>query len=132
MAKKNTVVTLDRETGEWIRKAVPIKTSSNSNKPSTQAVTKQEQKAKKELTESEKYLVKGDVKLFNINTRLRSGTNIRLMGLGKRLSGTYFIEKITYDFPANSPMEQTLSVRSNGIGDFFKGSQHVKELSTSS
>ncbi len=101
--------------------------SAGGTKPSTPAVTEKEQEAKKELVTSEKALIEGDCVIFP-NPRIRSGKTIKLSGLGANLSGEYYIKKVTYNWNSSEGLTQTISVRSNAIGSFFKGSDNVNEI----
>ncbi len=120
--------------GEWEniksdKDPLPVGGSSSSGgtKPSVPAVTEKEKEAKKELVTSEKSLIEGDCIIFP-NPRIRSGKTIKLNGLGANLSGEYYIKKVTYNWNNSDGLTQTLTVRSNAIGGFFKGSDNVREI----
>ena len=80
---------------------------------------KKEDAPKDEVTpgkeNNDTYILTGNVDIYP-NLNLRVGNTVNMQGLGKYISGLYFIEEIEYSIDRNG-LSQTLSVSKNAFGE---------------
>lgn len=92
------------------------KTSSGGGKDDKSTSTQTD--AQKRFLELEYKILKGNLEVLpNLNYRAR--TTIGLDGLGRYLSGVYYIDSVQTNF-SNNGLSQTLSLLKNGFGDTMK------------
>ena len=76
-------------------------------------------KAEKEYKEGENVL-EGTLDISEARPRLKAKQTIRLEGLGKALTGLYFVDKVTHVFSRGSGYTQSIQVSKDGFGDSIK------------
>lgn len=96
------------------------KPSDNDNRETTNT----QEKAGKEYIEVENNILEGTV-LVDPNPKYKAKTTIKLSGIGKQLTGLYFVDKVTHIFDSNG-YSQELTVSREGFGDSIKKGQVSK------
>ena len=82
--------------------------------------------ANKEYVEHEFFTLQGDCSLIpNAKTaRIKMGDTVSCLGLGKYLSGKYFVDEVTRTIDNSGGYSHSISVQKNGFGDSLKGGLH--------
>ena len=102
-------------TGYVCTKYVTItKEYADEEKPKQEDPPKDEVKPGQESNDT--YILTGSVEIVP-NLDLRVGNTVNMQGLGKYISGLYFIEEIEYSIDRSGGMTQTLSVSKNAFGE---------------
>jgi hypothetical protein len=124
MAKKYNVVT-----GRWTTvknnavSSAPVNKSSTttskkgtaSKPPTTSNSSKPQKDTEKKYRTLERNVLKGDADVVS-NPRLKAKQTIYLHGLGKFVSGLYFVDKVTHTWSKDG-YEQSLELSRNAVGD---------------
>ena len=136
---RSTSLDYDSSTGKWVPKTPSSKSSNSSNPPSLPAgkvpeanpTSKVDSKktADKEYIEVEFNTLTGELTLTPTEKSIRIKVNdtIQLEGVGKYLSGLYFVTAVKRTLNNSSGYTQTISVIKNGFGDSLKKSQETVE-----
>ena len=82
--------------------------------------------AKKDLMDSEVNVLKGDIELDPL-AKVSARTTITLSGLGKSISGLYFVDSVKYTFNQDSGFSKSCSVSRNGFGNYIKKGNIILE-----
>jgi hypothetical protein len=90
------------------------KPSDNDNRETTETKTKSD----KEFIEVEENILEGSCKI-NPNPKIHAKGTVKLTGVGKQLTGLYYVEKSTHSF-SSTGYEQELTVTREGFGDSIK------------
>lgn len=95
--------------------SVTVKSSGGSNRTATEVKSKTVKKVQEQLNNT----LTGDVSVTPTprSFSVKVNDTITLKGLGKYLTGDYFVSKITRAFSADSGYSQTFSVLKTGFGD---------------
>lgn len=145
MAERNTKtsMTYDPKTGSWVPstytdtsqpaspepkpKVEPSPAPSNSN-PKSKVDSKK--KADKEYIEAEFNTLTGDMTLTATEKSIRIKVNdtVRIEGLGKYLSGLYFVTSIRRTLSKDGGYSHTLSLLKNGFGNSIKSGAKSEEV----
>ena len=93
-----------------------VKTVNQSNKGQPQGV------ANKDYIEQEYFTLEGNCEMIaNIDTiNIKAGDTVNCLGLGKYLSGLYFVDEITRTIDSNG-YSHSIKVQKNGFGESLKG-----------
>jgi len=96
---------------------------SGKNKKEKKAKTPKEKKAKKEYIEIEYTTLEGEANVLPTSKtiRLEQGKTVTLTGLGKYLSGQYYIEKVKRSINNGNGYSQSCLFVKTGFGDSLKG-----------
>lgn len=88
--------------------------------------------AEKEFIETEFNTLTGDMSLIPTkdNMKIKTNTTIRLNGVGKYLSGLYFVSEIRRTLNADGGYSLSVSLYKNGFGDSLKSSSSPKTVNT--
>lgn len=81
--------------------------------------TTTKEKSDKEFINVEIDTLEGDVKVTTPNPDLKAKATVKLTGIGKALTGLYYVEKVENTFDSNG-YAQSLSVSKTGFGDSLK------------
>lgn len=73
----------------------------------------------KDYIEEERSTIEGDMEVLTPNPHLKAKKTVQLKGVGKALSGRYYVEKVTHTFDSNG-YSQKVSVSKGGFGDYIK------------
>ena len=105
------------------------KTNQEVAEPSTTSKVDSKTAAQKEYIEVEFNTLTGDLTLTSTEKSIRIKVNdtIKVEGLGKYLSGLYFVTSIKRTLNKDSGYTHTLSLLKNGFGSSLKKSQKVVE-----
>lgn len=95
------------------------KTSSSRSKNDNRVTTTTKTKSDKEFIEVEVSTLEGTISVATPNPSLQAKKTIKLTGLGKALTGLYYVEKVENSFDQNG-YTQTLTVSKTGFGDSLK------------
>ena len=79
--------------------------------------------ANKEYVEHEFFTLEGDLSLIpdTGTVRIKAGDTVNCFGLGKHLSGAYFVDEVTRTIDNGDGYSHSIMVRKNGFGDGLKG-----------
>lgn len=128
----------DPKTGKWVP-ASPTNESGQTQptttetktvaEPSTTSKVDSKTAAQKEYIEAEFNTLTGDLVLTSTEKSIRIKVNdtIKIEGLGKYLSGLYFVTSIRRTLNKDSGYTHTLSLLKNGFGSSLKKVQVVQE-----
>lgn len=133
----NANLTYDPKTRTWIpstpsdsdgtsttqkKSSTPPKNSSSSNGSSKKSNVDTQKKADKEYIEAEFNVLTGEliVTPTEKSIRIKINDTVRIEGLGKYLSGLYFVSAVRRTLTASDGYTHTLSLRKNGFGDSVK------------
>lgn len=135
MPRDNTNVEMqyDPKTGTW-KKSVTTTASSNEEEKSSNNVPNSstgkessskvdsKEKADKDFIESEFNTLVGELSIIpsKKNIRIKINDTVEIKGVGKNLSGNYFVSAITRSISKDGGYTQSLSVMKNGFGDSLK------------
>lgn len=105
------------------------KTNQEVAEPSTTSKVDSKTAAQKEYIEVEFNTLTGDLTLTSTEKSIRIKVNdtIKIVGIGKYLSGLYFVTSIRRTLNKDSGYTHTLSLLKNGFGNSLKKSQEVVE-----
>ena len=83
--------------------------------------------ANKEYVEHEFFTLEGDMSLIpdTETVRIKAGDTVNCFGLGKHLSGKYFVDEVTRTINSSDGYSHTILVRKNGFGDGLKNGPKV-------
>lgn len=84
--------------------------------------------SKKEQNTIERYFLSGEGKVVP-TTDIKARTTIRLSGLGKFISGLFYIEEVVSNW-SNSGFSQSIKVSRNAVGDNIKSGDVVLKSPT--
>lgn len=87
----------------------------NDNRKTTETKTHSDKK----FIEEEVNTLEGDITVTTPKPKLKAKGTVKLTGVGKALSGLYYVEKVTNTFD-NNGYTQTISVSKTGFGDSLK------------
>ena len=71
--------------------------------------------------DKEETVLTGTVTLREPKANLKAKTGVKLSGLGSKLSGVYFVEKVTHNFNRDGGYSQSLNVSRKWVGESIKG-----------
>lgn len=72
----------------------------------------------KDYVEHEYNMIEGDANVYP-DPNLKAKKTVNLQGIGKQLSGLYYVDKVTHSF-SSSGYTQTITVSREGFGDKLK------------
>lgn len=81
--------------------------------------TKVSDDAERDFKEIEENILEGDLSL-RPNPNYKAKKTIKINGVGKYLSGLYFVESVTHIFSSNGGYDQSMKVNKNGFGGSLK------------
>lgn len=128
----------DAKTGTWVpssptneegQTSSPNSSSSNSSSgapaPNTASKVDSKTEAEKEYIKAEFNTLTGDLNLTSSakSIRIKVNDTIRIEGLGRYLSGLYFVTSVRRTLNKESGYTHTLSILKNGFGDSMKQPQ---------
>ena len=133
----------NEKTGQWEPVTVYVDSNGDSVAPTpstgnTSGNTDSKKDAEKEYIESEFNVLTGELNITPTekSIRIKVGDTIKIEGVGKYLSGLYFVSSIKRTVNKDSGYSQSLSVIKNGFGDSLKkastSSTRKNEVSKSS
>lgn len=132
----NANLTYDQKTRTWVpstpsdsqgttstpkKSSIPPKGSSSTGSSKKSNVDTQK-KADKEYIEAEFNVLTGEMTVTPTEKSIRIKVNdtVRIEGLGKNLSGLYFVSAVRRTLTASDGYTHTFSLRKNGFGDSVK------------
>lgn len=132
-----TDLAYDPTTGTWVpstpsssgsttttpkKSTTPPKNSSSSTGSSQKSNVDTQKKADKEYIEAEFNVLTGEMTVTPTEKSIRIKVNdtVRIEGLGKYLSGLYFVSAVKRTLTASDGYTHTFSLRKNGFGDSVK------------
>lgn len=142
--RDSSALVYDPKTGKWVPSSPasssasqthsspnPGKSPAPSGEPKKSASPPSDSKAAadKEFIEVEFNTLTGDLALTSTekSIRIKVGDTIRLEGVGKYLSGLYFVSSIKRSLSKDNGYTHTLSLIKNGFGDSLKKSPPTAE-----
>ena len=102
----------NNNTGGTVTQQTPP--SNNDNRETTETKTTSD----KEYIEVEENILEGNCKITP-NPKIHAKGTVKITGVGKQLTGLYYVEKSTHSF-SSSGYEQELTVTREGFGDSIK------------
>ena len=135
----NTSLTYDPKTGSWVpatplkdknEPPAPVPWDSDSSSPNNSGNTNSKKEAEKEYIEAEFNVLTGEMTLTptNKSIRIKVKDTIKVEGLGKYLSGLYFVSAVSRTLNADNGYSHSFTLLKNGFSDSVKKAQ---ETSTS-
>jgi len=132
--RSNTEMVYDPVKRQWVQKSSKDSggEATGTSKQTTTATDKKsdsKDKADKEYIEIEFNTLKGDLILTPTekSIRIKVGDTIKINGIGKYLSGLYFVSNVKRTLNKNSGYSHTLTVIKTGFGNSLKKVQVVEE-----
>lgn len=127
-------LTYDAITGKWVESSPAQspstpQTSKTVAEPSSTSKVDSKTAAEKEFIETEFNTLTGELVLTSTEKSIRIKVNdtIQLEGVGKYLSGLYFVTSVKRTLDKDSGYTHTLSLLKNGFGGSLKNTQEVEE-----
>ena len=121
----------DEVTGTWVESTIPTtpETSTEITEPSETSQVDSKTEAEKEFIDIEINTLTGELSLVSTEKTIRIKVNdtIQLEGVGKYLSGLYFVTAVRRTLNKDSGYTHTISVLKNGFGDSLKKSPQEEE-----
>lgn len=98
---------------------------------SMDAATDSKTNAEKEYIEIEFNTLTGDVELIPTkkNAKITAGCTVRFNGVGKYLSGLYFVSEVKRTIDKDNGLTMTATLLKNGFGDSLKNKNNISEIS---
>lgn len=123
----STAMSYDPTTGKWSASTTTSTPQTNTQvaEPSQTSKVDSKTAAEKEFIEAEFNTLTGELALTSSEKSIRIKVNdtIRVEGLGKYLSGLYFVTSIRRTLNKDNGYTHTLSLLKNGFGDSLKKTQ---------
>lgn len=112
---------------EWVAKYNPVPLPSNNNPtpesdPNNATQTDTQTEADKEYIDNEYNTLEGDLSHVPSDKliKIKPGDTIRIKGIGRYLSGLYFVSSVKRTISSSDGYSQTLTVIKTGFGDSLK------------
>lgn len=132
--RSNTEMVYDPVKRQWVQKSSKDSggEATGTSKQTTTATAKKsesKEKADKEYIEIEFNTLKGDLILTSTekSIRIKVGDTVKINGIGKYLSGLYFVSNVKRTLNKDSGYSHTLTVIKTGFGNSLKKVQVVEE-----
>lgn len=118
-SSKKSVTLTHYDTHHRTSKSSNKKTSTGTNYNDNRSTTTTKTKSDKEFIDVEIATLEGTANVTTPNPSLQAKKTVKLTGLGKALTGLYYVEKVENTF-SNSGYTQTITVSKTGFGDSLK------------